>query len=56
MHIQRRWLTALLLAMLVTMGLAPIASAQNDEALAYYRQAKINWRQAEHALHHHDDD
>ena len=29
------------------MGVVPVASAQNDDALAYYRQAKINWRQAE---------
>ena len=29
------------------MGGIPSALAQNDEALAYYRQAKINWRQAE---------
>jgi len=47
MRSQRRWLTGLLLAMLVTMGGIHRASAQDDEALAYYRQAKINWRQAD---------
>ena len=31
----------------VTMGRIPSASAQSDEALEYYHQAKINWRQAE---------
>ena len=46
MRSQRRWLTGLLLTMLVTMGGIPGASAQDDEALAYYRQAKIDWRQA----------
>jgi multiple sugar transport system substrate-binding protein len=43
----RRWLTSLLLAMLFIMAGVASASAQDDDALAYYRQAKINWRQAE---------
>ena len=47
MRSHRRWLTGLLLMMLAGFGVAPGASAQDDEALAYYRQAKINWRQAE---------
>jgi multiple sugar transport system substrate-binding protein len=47
MRPQRRWLTGLLLTMLVTMPGIVSAAAQDDEALAYYRQAKINWRQAE---------
>ncbi len=47
MRLQRRWLTCLLLAMLCATGGIAGASAQDDEALAYYRQAKINWRQAE---------
>jgi hypothetical protein len=42
-----RWLTGALLTMPVTMGRIPSASAQSDEALEYYHQAKINWRQAE---------
>ncbi len=46
MRSQCRWLTGLLLTMLVTTGGIPSASAQDDEALAYYRQAKIDWRQA----------
>jgi multiple sugar transport system substrate-binding protein len=41
-----RWLAGLLLATLFTMGAVTTASAQDDEALAYYRQAKIDWRQA----------
>ena len=47
MRIQRRWLTGLLLATSFTMGGVLGASAQDDEGLAYYRQAKIDWRQAE---------
>jgi len=46
MRLQRQWLAGLLLAMLWTMGGLPSASAQDDAALAYYRQAKIDWRQA----------
>jgi multiple sugar transport system substrate-binding protein len=47
MRLQRRWLAGLLF--LMAFGIAGITSAraQDDEALAYYRQAKINWRQAE---------
>ncbi len=47
MRIQRRWLTGALLTIPVTMGRIPSASAQSDEALEYYHQAKINWRQGE---------
>src|ERR1700712_3850810 len=47
MRLQRRWLTGLLLAMLFVVAGGAGAAAQDDEALAYYRQAKINWRQAE---------
>ena len=47
MRLQRRWINRLLLATPFTMGGVPNASAQDDAALAYYRQAKINWRQAE---------
>ena len=46
MRVQRRWINRLLLSSPLAMG-ALGASAQDDEALAYYRQAKINWRQAE---------
>ena len=38
MRSQCRWLTGLLLTMLVTMVGIASASAQDDEALAYYRQ------------------
>lgn len=47
MRIQRRWLTGALLTMPVAIGRIPSASAQGDDALEYYHQAKINWRQAE---------
>ncbi len=47
MDLQRRCLTSLLLATPFSMGRVLRASAQNDDALAFYRQAKINWRQAE---------
>jgi multiple sugar transport system substrate-binding protein len=47
MLIHRRSLSGLLLATGFTMGGVRGASAQDDAALAYYRQAKINWRQAE---------
>ncbi|HEY4253179.1 MAG TPA: extracellular solute-binding protein [Roseomonas sp.] len=40
---KRRSLTGLLLAA----GVARGASAQDDAALAYYREARINWRQAD---------
>src|SRR5258707_1703498 len=45
MRLQRRSLAGLFLATPL-MGRALSASAQ-DDALAYYKQAKINWRQAE---------
>jgi multiple sugar transport system substrate-binding protein len=47
MLIHRRSLSGLLLATGFTMGGVWGASAQDDAALAYYRQAKIIWRQAE---------
>src|SRR3977135_4459949 len=47
MRIRGRWLTSLLLAMLRALGGVRPAPAQDDGALAYYREAKINWRQAE---------
>ena len=42
-----RWLAGLFLATFFTMAGVATASAQDDESLAYYRQAKINWQQAE---------
>src|SRR5882724_6000052 len=42
-----RRLAGLLLATFFTIGGVATASAQDDAALAYYRQAKIDWRQAE---------
>ena len=47
MGIERRRFTGLMLATPLAIAGARGASAQDDEALAYYRQAKINWRQAE---------
>src|SRR5882757_601563 len=47
MRIQRRLVNRLLLASPLTMGGVLSASAQDDAALAYYRQAKIDWKQAE---------
>jgi multiple sugar transport system substrate-binding protein len=47
MRSKRRWFTGLLLATVMAMGLVHSASAQGEEALAYFQQAKINWRQAE---------
>src|SRR5260370_25755469 len=47
MRLQRRRFTSLLLATPVATGGVLSASAQDDAALAYYREAKINWRQAE---------
>src|SRR4051794_17448414 len=46
MHLLRQWLIALLLTSFVMLGAMPRAAAQDDAALAYYRQAKIDWRQA----------
>ena len=46
MRIQRRRLTGLLLTTPLAMAGARIASAQDDAALAYYREAKIDWQQA----------
>ena len=46
MAMQRRWFTRSLLAALGAIGFAAGAAAQDDEATAYYRQAKIDWRQA----------
>jgi multiple sugar transport system substrate-binding protein len=47
MRLQRRWLTGLLFVTLLATAVVRGASAQDDEALAYFHQAKINWRQAE---------
>jgi multiple sugar transport system substrate-binding protein len=46
MSSRRGWISGLWLAMLLTTAGITGASAQDDEALAYYRQAKIDWRQA----------
>src|ERR1700693_3236238 len=46
MNSRRQWLSGLLLAPLLTVARLPGASAKDDEARAYYRQAKIDWRQA----------
>jgi len=46
MRLQRRSLAGLFLATPL-MGRVLGASAQDDAALAYYRQAKIDWRQAD---------
>ena len=40
MDLKRRSFTGLVLAM----AGAQVASAQDDAALAWYREAKINWR------------
>ncbi len=47
MHVTRRWMNRLLLAAPAVLEGGARASAQDDAALAYYREAKINWRQAE---------
>ena len=47
MRVQRRWINRLLLSSPLAMGGALGASAQDDAALAYYREAKINWKQAD---------
>jgi hypothetical protein len=47
MRLHRRSLTGLLLTMPFAARGVQSASAQGDEALAHYHQAKINWRQAE---------
>src|ERR1700716_631388 len=47
MRIRGRWLTSLLLAMLLALGGVTTAPAQDDAALAYYREAKINCHRAE---------
>ncbi len=46
MRLRRRSLTGLLLSTPFALGGARTALAQNDDALSYYRQAKIDWRQA----------
>ncbi len=43
----RRWFSGIALAVLALLGTMQSMRAQDDQALAYYRQAKINWRQAE---------
>src|SRR5262245_34086004 len=47
MRTRRQCLCGALLATLFATGGWLAAKAQDDQALAYYRQAKINWRQAE---------
>ena len=47
MRLRRRGFNSMLLSAPFTIGTALQASAQDDAALAYFRQAKINWRQAE---------
>src|ERR1700752_2214134 len=47
MRTRRHWLCGALLATLLMTGAGLEAEAQDDQALAYSRQAKINWRQAE---------
>src|SRR4051794_9288992 len=47
MHLLRQWLIALLLTSFVMLGAMPRAAAQDDAALAYYREAKIDWKQAD---------
>src|ERR1700733_4710498 len=46
MRLRRRSLTGLLLSTAFAMGGGRTAFAQNDDPLSYYRQAKIDWRQA----------
>ena len=46
MRTMRRGLVGLLVALLVALGLGGQASAQDDEAMAYFHQAKIDWQQA----------
>ena len=47
MRAKSQWLLAQLCATFLLLGGYLDASAQDEQALAYYRQAKINWRQAE---------
>src|SRR5215510_16531020 len=47
MRTRRQWLCGALFATLFVMEGWLSAQAQDDQALSYYRQAKINWRQAE---------
>lgn len=42
----RRWLAGLLPAFLFSTAIGSQAVAQSGESLAYFRQAKIDWRQA----------
>src|SRR2546428_12656080 len=46
MGIQRGWLIGALVGTLGIAGVVASVRAQDDAALAYYRQAKIDWRQA----------
>ena len=46
MRTRRHWLCGALFATLFATGGWLGAAAQDDEALAYYRQAKIDWQQA----------
>lgn len=47
MRFNRRWFTGVMLAASAMVGSIMPASAQDDEATSYFRQARINWRQAE---------
>ncbi len=47
MRLRRRSLNNMLLASPLAMAGISAASAQDDAALAYYREAKIDWRQAQ---------
>jgi multiple sugar transport system substrate-binding protein len=47
MRLHRRWLNGVLFAAPFMVGRIRTASAQDDAALAYFHQAKVNWRQAE---------
>ena len=46
MGTRRGWLIGALVGTLGIAGVVASVRAQDDAALAYYRQAKINWRQA----------
>ena len=47
MGTRRGWLIGTLVGVLALLGVVASLPAQDDAALAYYRQAKINWRLAE---------
>jgi len=47
MRFNRRWLMGMVLAASAMVGFIAPALSQDDEATAYFKQARINWRQAE---------